>query len=142
MVVNKRKKVGKYRGGSTHGGGARKKRRGAGSRGGRGRAGSGKRAGHKTYGIVLGKHGFISKKTGKSVKTVNLGYFSPEMVNQLVSSGKAIKEKEYILIDLGKLGYNKLLGTGKIENKIRFKVESCSDGAEEKVKAAGGEIVH
>ena len=72
----------------------------------------------------------LSSFAGKKAMT---GYFSPEMVNQLVSSGKAIKEKEYILIDLGKLGYNKLLGTGKIENKIRFKVESCSDGAEEKV---------
>jgi len=142
MVVNKRKKVGKYRGGSTHGGGARKKRRGSGSRGGKGRAGSGKRAGHKTYGIVLGKHGFISKKPGKPVKTVNLSYFTPERVDQLVHLGKAIKEKEFILIDLGKLGYNKLLGTGKIENKIKFKVESYSAGAEDKVKAAGGEIIH
>ena len=47
MVVQRKKKVGKYRSHTTHGGGHRKKRRGAGSRGGRGNAGSGKRAGHK-----------------------------------------------------------------------------------------------
>ena len=142
MVVNKRKKVGKYRGGSTHGGGARKKRRGSGSRGGRGMAGSGKRAGHRTYGIVLGKHGFTSKKQGPPVKAINLSYFTTERVSKLVNSGKAIKEKEFILIDLSKLGYNKLLGTGRIENRIKFKVESSSAGAEEKVKAADGEIIH
>ena len=42
MVVYKRKKVTKYRGSVTHGGGSRKKRRGAGSIGGRGNAGTGK----------------------------------------------------------------------------------------------------
>ena len=51
MVVNRRKKVVKYRGHSNHGGGMRKKRRGAGSRGGRGNAGTGKRAGHKKAGM-------------------------------------------------------------------------------------------
>ena len=44
MSVNKTKKVGKYRGSKTHGGGHMKKRRGAGNRGGRGMAGTGKRA--------------------------------------------------------------------------------------------------
>src|SRR3989338_2045713 len=45
MPANKQKKVVRYRGSHTHGGGAKKKRRGAGNRGGRGMAGSGKRAG-------------------------------------------------------------------------------------------------
>ena len=43
MVVNKLKKKVKYRGSKTHGCGSMKKRRGAGHRGGRGAAGSGKR---------------------------------------------------------------------------------------------------
>ena len=64
MVVRKAKKVGKYRAKTTHGGGHRKKRTGAGSRGGRGLAGSGKRAGHQVQKIwkrfgknYLGKNG-------------------------------------------------------------------------------------
>ena len=51
MVTYKTKKVSKYRGSSNHGGGMRKKRRGAGSRGGRGNAGTGKRAGQKKAGL-------------------------------------------------------------------------------------------
>ena len=43
MVINKSKKKLKYRGSKTHGCGSMKKRRGAGHRGGRGAAGSGKR---------------------------------------------------------------------------------------------------
>ena len=85
------------RGSHTHGGGAKKKRRGAGNRGGRGMAGSGKRAGHKTYGIVLGKYGFTSKKQGPPVKAINLSYFTTERVSKLINSEKAIKEKEFIL---------------------------------------------
>ena len=41
-MIIRRKKVNKYRGSQTHGSGAKKKRRGAGNRGGRGMAGPGK----------------------------------------------------------------------------------------------------
>ncbi len=145
MVTYKRKKVGKYRGGSTHGGGARKKRRGAGSRGGRGNAGSGKRAGHMKMryvkaGHILGKHGFTSKSR-TVVKAVNLGYFTSERVAQLVKQGKAHKEGNVYALDLATLGYNKLLGTGTTSVKLKITVKSCSPGAAEKVAAAGGEVV-
>ena len=64
MTVNKRKKVTRYRGSKTHGGGAKKKRRGAGNRGGRGMGGSGKRADSKKPSLwgakYFGKHGFVS----------------------------------------------------------------------------------
>lgn len=140
MVTNKRKKVVKYRGGSTHGGGARKKRRGAGSRGGRGRAGSGKRAGHMKQGIVLGRHGFTSKSRTIS-KAVNVNYFTLKRVQQLVHEGKALKEGAFYSIDLGALGYTKLLGTGTTSLKLKVTVKSCSSRAVEKIKAAGGEVL-
>ncbi len=141
MVTYKHKKVTKYRGGSTHGGGARKKRRGAGSRGGRGRAGSGKRAGHKKYGIVLGKRGFTSHHPVPKVKAVNVGYFTLKLVQQLVAEGKALKEGQFYSIDLGALGYTKLLGTGRTSLKLKITVKKCSSRAVEKIKAAGGEVV-
>ncbi len=143
MVVKKRKKVTKYRGkgSGTHGGGARKKRRGAGSRGGRGRAGSGKRAGHKKYGIVLGRRGFTSKSTTPNSKTLNVGNFTSSFVHKLVNAGKIIKEGQYYAIDLTKMGYTKLLGTGNTSFKLKIKVSSCSPQAAEKIKAAGGEII-
>ena len=47
MTTHKIKKVRKYRGSKTHGGGHMKKRRGSGNRGGFGKAGTGKRADQK-----------------------------------------------------------------------------------------------
>src|SRR3989344_1914455 len=145
MVTYKRKKVGKYRGGSTHGGGARKKRRGAGSRGGRGNAGSGKRAGHMRMryvkaGHILGKHGFTSKNVSV-VKAVNLSYFTSDRVAKLVKQGKAHKEGNVYAINLAELGYNKLLGTGTTSVKLKLTVESCSAGVAEKISESGGEVI-
>ena len=145
MVTYKRKKVTKYRGGSTHGGGARKKRRGAGSRGGRGHAGSGKRAGHMKMkyvkeGHILGRRGFTSKNVS-AVKAVNLGYFTSDRVTKLVKEGKAHKEGNVYVIDLAALGYQKLLGTGKVTVKLKLMVKSCSADTAEKVAAAGGEVI-
>ena len=80
MVVNKSKKKLKYRGSKTHGCGSMKKRRGAGHRGGRGAAGSGKRGDAKKPSIwggrYFGKHGFINNpehnidKSSSNVKIV------------------------------------------------------------------------
>src|SRR3989344_760533 len=63
MTVNKRKKSSRFRAHTTHGKGSMKKRRGAGNRGGRGRAGSGKRADQKKpsyWKEDTGKYGFHS----------------------------------------------------------------------------------
>ena len=143
MVVNKRKKVGKYRGHTTHGGGHRKKRRGAGSRGGRGNAGTGKRAGHKKAGrkIEMGQHGFVRRRTAKHVKCINVGELTSAFTERLLAAGKIDKKSNMLHIDLGKLGYDKLLGTGTIGLKLRIEVEQCSAKAAEKVKAAGGEVI-
>ena len=64
MVLNKRKKNSRMRGNTTHGYGSMKKNRGAGNRGGRGMAGSGKRADQKKptilklYGSTKGKNSY------------------------------------------------------------------------------------
>ncbi len=142
MVVHRRKKVTKYRGHVTHGGGSRKKRRGAGSRGGRGNAGTGKRAGHKKFSVgnILGREGFVPRRTVVKVKAINLSYFTSERLDQLVASGKAEKEGKLIVIDLNKLGYNKLLGTGRVPAHLKFIVSQSSAQAAKKVKEAGGEV--
>ncbi|PIZ52110.1 50S ribosomal protein L15 [Candidatus Woesearchaeota archaeon CG_4_10_14_0_2_um_filter_33_13] len=142
MVVNKRKKVVKYRGGSSHGGGARKKRRGAGSRGGRGNAGTGKRAGQKKAGMKdrkLGHKGFTSKTL--STKAIGLNLFTLKNLEKFVSKGLVIKENDIYVIDLAKLGYQKLLGTGIVNLKLKIVVDAFSPKAEEKIKAAGGELI-
>ncbi|MBI4152072.1 uL15 family ribosomal protein [Candidatus Woesearchaeota archaeon] len=142
MVVYKRKKVNRYRGHSNHGGGARKKRRGAGSRGGRGMAGTGKRAGQKKAGMppVLGSHGFRPLRRVLHEKISSVSYFTPENVERLVQAGKAVREGQLISINLTELGYTKLLGTGKTTQKLKITVASCSRRAAEKIKAVGGSV--
>lgn len=142
MVVYKRKKVNRYRGHSNHGGGARKKRRGAGSRGGRGMAGTGKRAGQKKAGmpLVLGRHGFRPLRSVSVERVISVSYFTPEKVARLLQEGKAVKDGQFVSVDLTKLGYTKLLGTGNTTQKLKITIASCSKGAVEKIKAAGGSV--
>ncbi len=143
MTTHKRKKVTKYRGSMTHGGGAKKKRRGAGNRGGRGNAGSGKRADQKKPSFskdtrYFGKYGF-TKKNQDVVRAVNLAYFE-QKINKLVLDKKATEQGGVYTVDLAALGFDKLLGTGRITKKVNFSCELASAGAIEKVKQAGGSV--
>ncbi len=144
MVVRRRKKVVKYRGSVTHGGGHRKKRRGAGSRGGRGRAGTGKRAGQKKAGMPpqLGRHGFTSRKKvlRRKLNVINLGDFTPKLLERWVHEGKAKQEKGSYVVNLAASGYDKLLGAGATSLKLEITVRHCSRSAREKIAAAGGTV--
>ncbi|MCK4589268.1 MAG: uL15 family ribosomal protein [Nanoarchaeota archaeon] len=136
MVVGKRNKRSRYRGSHTHGGGAKKKRRGAGNRGGRGRGGFGKRGQQRMPTAQarkekLGKRGFIHHGVKKDLKGINLGDFSRLLEKGLV--------KNEGVVDLNKLGY-KLLSSGDIKVKIQVKGQ-VSKKAEEKIIKAGGEVL-
>jgi len=130
MVVRKRKKDTRQRGSYTHGWGSKKKHRGAGHRGGRGFAGVGKRGASKktkylAVGIQpLGKSGMIKIRNKFDDKTINIGELEKKFPDQ----------KE---IDLTALGYDKLLGTGKLSKKINIKVSKISKRAKEKLEALG-----
>lgn len=132
MVVRKKKKFRKFRGKRSYGYGSHKKHRGGGSRGGRGKAGLHK---HKWSYIVkyepdyFGKHGFKRPvAVAKKVKTINL---------RRLESLAAGKKK----IVLAELGYNKVLGSGKIKAGLEVVAEAFSKKAIEKIKAAGGKVV-
>ena len=143
MTVNKRKKAVRLRGSKTHGWGSKKKHRGAGNRGGKGMAGSGKRSDSKKPSIwgnkYFGKQGFSSKSV-KTINPVNLDYLE-ENLHRLKANNLVNMENDMISIDLEKLGFNKLLGSGKATNKYRIKVSYASKKAIEKVKSSGGEII-
>ena len=71
MVVRFKKKVVKHRGSRTYGYGSAKKHRGKGSKGGKGKAGVGKKAGHRAIFFreknhVLGKKGFKMPKASRN----------------------------------------------------------------------------
>jgi len=143
MTVNKRKKNTRQHGSKTHGWGSMKKHRGAGNRGGRGMAGSGKRGDATKPSIwkdkkYFGRYGFkglSDKVKGINLLDIELGF------NKLLSL-KKITEKEGVFdINLTKLGYDKLLGKGKVTRKYNINVKSASAKAVDKVKKAGGNVI-
>lgn len=145
MVVNKRKKFSRQRGRHTHGWGSKKKHRGSGNRGGKGMSGTGKRA--DTIKTLIwkdkdffGKHGFKFKGVQEEINAVNIDDIQCRL-EALVKSNLALKEGNIYIIDLSKMGYNKLLGNGKVSKKFKITVKFASGKAIEKVKGAGGEII-
>jgi large subunit ribosomal protein L15 len=140
MVISKRKKVVKYRGHTTHGGGHRKKRRGAGNRGGRGRAGSGKRAATRKQSYrITGRSGFLPRGKKKEGNIINLSKLQQQL-STLTASGKVERKGDKYIINLHALGYDKLLGSGNISVAIEVTAGSVSAKAAEKIIAAGGNV--
>ncbi|MDZ4171053.1 MAG: uL15 family ribosomal protein [Methanobacteriaceae archaeon] len=143
-MIRTKRKINKMRGSRTIGGGCSKKRRGAGHRGGRGMAGGHK---HKWSWIVnndpdhFGKYGFKRpQKSIKKVNPVNLSYLD-ENLEQLLEKGLATTENDVIVIDITELGFNKVLGRGKITKPLLIKAPEFSGLAEKKIQEAGGESV-
>lgn len=135
----------KFRGAKTHGHGSMKKWRGAGNRGGRGMAGSGKKGDCKVpvtwkTSKYFGKYGFKKKGAVLQRNCVNLDFVESH-IDSFKSKG-AVEDKEgKVVIDLQKLGYDKLCSKGNIKTKFDIKVRQASAKAREKLKNVGGEII-
>ncbi|HUV25180.1 MAG TPA: uL15m family ribosomal protein [Methanomassiliicoccales archaeon] len=133
----------KLRGSRTHGRG-KKAGRGAGKRGGRGNAGLWK---HKKMSIYkynpehFGRRGFKRPQKVVSAKiTMNVGYLE-ENLESLKRDGFATEESGMTMIDLTKLGIDKLLGFGRVETPLQIVVPETSERARNKVEEAGGTIL-
>lgn len=138
MVVHKRKKNTRQHGSKTHGWGSMKKHRGHGHRGGSGMAGTGKKGDAKKPSIwkdteYFGGHGFKSKSRTIS-KSVPLQYLD-EHAKELSTSGKAPFD-----INVKSMGYTKVLGTGKVKNKLNITADFFTPSAISKIEAAGGSV--
>lgn len=129
MTIRFGKKNRKWRGRTSRGWGMKKKRRGGGSRGGRGWAGRHK---HKftlvttTGNDYFGRKGFHSLK--KRDKTINIGDL------ERVAKGKNE-------IDLASLGYTKLLSRGAASKPYTVKIRKFTEKAREKIEKSGGKVV-
>ncbi|MFH8080657.1 MAG: uL15 family ribosomal protein [Candidatus Aenigmatarchaeota archaeon] len=134
MVVRKRKKILKKRGHRTAGYGGQKKHRGGGSRGGCGNAGLHK---HKVMRMLkyfpdhFGKVGF-KRHFVRKPKAINI-----EQLNKIVE-GMIEKEKgKEIKINLSEIGYDKLLGKGKVKYKMTVEAKMFSKNALRKLEESG-----
>ncbi|MBN2014093.1 MAG: 50S ribosomal protein L15 [Candidatus Altiarchaeota archaeon] len=142
-MAHNARKIRKLRGSRTCGYGNTQKHRGAGSHGGRGMAGSKKHKWSYVSKYMPNYFGYTGFKRPpavvKKLKTINVGCIEQNL-ELLVSEKKAeIKNKKYS-IDLRAMGYDKLLGSGKITHPVDVVVDSCSKLAATKIEDAGGKV--
>ncbi len=129
MTERKRRKKNKLRGHRTHGKGDTKNKRGAGSKGGRGRAGSHKHKFTKYYGeFGKEKKKILAKKT---IVAINIDELN-KMVDEKIKAG-AIKDTEEIHIDGKEWGIDKILGRGKPKYNYFIENTKISKKADEKL---------
>jgi len=143
MVVRRQKKTRKLLGSKTRGWGAKKRHRGGGSRGGRGMAGLHK---HKVMRMIkympdhFGKHGFVRPgAVVKKIRTINVGDLNL-LVDKLLEEKKLKKSKDGIKLNLSELGYDKLLGKGKLKHKLIVEVKLFSQKAKKELEKVGGKL--
>jgi len=131
MVVRREKKHRKFRGRRTYHG-SHKKARGGGSRGGRGKAGLHK---HKWSYVVkyepehFGKKGFTPLRK-KEVKSISL-----KKLDEIA------REKNLEKVNVLELGYEKVLGEGKLSKPLTIEAKFFSKQALKKIEEAGGKAV-
>lgn len=135
----------RQRGSRTHGGGSQKNRRGAGHRGGRGRAG---RTKHESANYPpRGKHGFDRPDAvQETVAEVTVSRLDEDAA-VLAAEGLAEETEDGFRIDARELADErdadlvKVLGDGQVRRTLTVIADAFTDGAVEKLEAAGGEAV-
>ncbi|MEL9991181.1 MAG: uL15 family ribosomal protein [Thermoproteus sp.] len=148
-MVRRFKPAIKYRRGTrTHGWGRVGQHRKSGSSGGKGMVGFHK---HKWSFVMVhaeetsgwpfyGKHGFKQPKAiSIEWRPINVGRLE-DLITDMERRGEAVKEGDRYVVDLVKLGYNKLLGGGKITRAVVVYTPVATREAVEKIVKAGGEV--
>ena len=139
MVVRKQKK--QRRGERTYHG-SHKKWRGGGSRGGRGQAGLHKYKWSYTTKYDpdhFGKSG-IKSLTLRKIKAINLRDLD-QMTEKLLKQKLVEQEGNKIKIDLEKIGYDKLLGSGQVTKALIVEAKYFSKNAIKKLEEADGKAI-
>ncbi|WP_121822461.1 uL15m family ribosomal protein [Halostella salina] len=136
----------RQRGSRTHGGGSHKNRRGAGHRGGRGRAGRDKHEFHNYE--PLGKHGFTRPEAAQDeVLTIDVQkldedavVYAAEGVAEETGDGYELDARE-IVEDGFEADAVKVLGNGQVRNQLTVVADAFSASARELIEEAGGDAV-
>lgn len=92
-------------------------------------------------GLSFGKHGFkrpLSITVSKAI--VNVGEID-ETIEQLVVDGMAEKKTNGFYIDLANLGFEKVLGSGKVTKPLFIIAQQFSSAAKQKIEEAKGQAV-
>lgn len=134
----------KRRGSRTCGWGRVGQHRKSGGKGGRGRAGLHK---HKwSWTVKYGKDAFGKKGFKRPpeiippLAEVNVGELD-ELADKLLASGQATFEGDIQLLDGERLGFNKVLGRGRITRPLIVKAVTFTEKAKRKIEAIGGKCL-
>ncbi len=143
-MARKHRKYRKKLGQRTCGKGSHKKNRGSGNRGGTGRAGGWKSK--WTYVVKyepdrFGRHGFKLPDEVKNVySSINIGEID-ERIDELLEKGIAKEVEEGIEVDVSAMGFDKVLGGGKVTRALIVKAGMFSESAVRKIEESGGKAV-
>ena len=86
----------------------------------------------------FGKKGFKRPvKLARKMRTIDLRDLD-QLTDRLLEQKLAERENEKIKIDLQKIGYDKLLGSGKVTKPLMVEAKCFSKLAVKKVEEAGG----
>ncbi len=136
----------RQRGSRTHGGGSGKNRRGAGHRGGRGKAGSDKHEFH--HYDQSGKHGFKRPQaTEREVAEISIRkldedavLYAAEGLAEETDDGYAIDARD-VVEDGHEVDAVKVLADGDVYQPLEVTADEFSDAAADALEAAGGEAI-
>ncbi|MCC6029283.1 MAG: 50S ribosomal protein L15 [Candidatus Korarchaeum sp.] len=146
-IPRRRKRSRKMRGSRLHGYGLQRQHRRSGRRGGFGMAGTKKHlwtwvTAYEPDYFGRGRRGFKRPRAvRREIRSINLADLD-KMLPDLLSSGLARElEDGRIELDLGEIGYNKLLGRGEVSKPLLVKVEKASKNAVSKLESIGGGVI-
>ncbi|MEE6210113.1 uL15m family ribosomal protein [Salarchaeum sp. III] len=136
----------RQRGTRTHGGGSHKNRRGAGHRGGRGRAGRDKHEFHNYE--PLGKHGFTRpEKVQETVLEISVreldedaALFAADGLAEETDFGYRIDARD-VVEDGHEADAVKVLGGGQVRNQLEVTADAFTASAVELIEEEGGDAV-
>ena len=134
MVVRRKKRITKMRGSRTQGFGSHKKHRGAGSRGGRGKAGYHK---HKKSWIIKNEPNYFGKR-GFKVPLAAKKQIMSITLKDIDILAKKINKTE---IDISEFGFDKVLSTGKLTQPLTVKAKKIVEKAKKKIEEVGGRVI-
>lgn len=135
MTVRFRKKSRRLRGSKTCGWGAKKKHRGAGSRGGHGYSGMMK---HKKSQRIRFEPNYQKIRKGFTVPSAVKADIRAVTLKDLDIFARKEKKTE---INVSELGYNKVLSTGRVTQALTIKADNIVEKAKQKIEKAGGKAV-
>src|SRR6266700_2304297 len=140
-MATRRRKTRRLRGSRCHSWGRSGQHRDSGMQGGHGNAGWKRHRWSSVirYGWEIGKTGFTPINP-KHQRTINIDQLNQNL-QTLSEQGKTKPAGNRIEVDLGQIGYTKLLGNGRVTQPLRIIVAQCTEKAASKISEAGGEVV-